>query len=61
MRGRVDEAMFKFCDFELWTEVSTLPGSDELTISDRLVNRSAYPREYQAMHVVRSDARTSLP
>ena len=50
VRGRVDEAMFKFCDFELWTEVSTLPGSDEITISDRLINRSAYAREYQLIY-----------
>ena len=44
VRGRVDEAMFKFCDFELWTEVSTVPGSLELTISDVLKNKASYPK-----------------
>jgi len=50
VRGRVDEAMFKFCDFELWTEVSTVPGSPELTICDVLKNRSAYPKEYAMIY-----------
>jgi hypothetical protein len=44
VRGRVDEAMFKFCDFELWTEVSTVPGSLELTVSDVLKNKASYPK-----------------
>lgn len=47
VRGRVDERMFKFFNFELWTEVSTVPGSDEIIIQDTLVNRSDYEREYQ--------------
>lgn len=50
VRGRVDEQMFKFHDFELWTEVSTVPGSDTIQISDRLVNRSSYPKEYQLIY-----------
>eukprot|EP00967_Tisochrysis_lutea_P103980 scaffold157458_cov35-Tisochrysis_lutea.AAC.1 len=48
--GRVDEQMFKFHDFELWTEVSTVPGSNTLTVSDRLVNRSSYEKEYQMIY-----------
>merc|ERR1712187_430593 len=50
VRGRVDECMFKFCDFEMWTEVSTVPGSDELHIKDTLVNRADYEREYQVLY-----------
>ena len=50
VRSRVDEQMFKFADFELWTEVSTVPGSDALRIEDRLVNRSSYKREYQVIY-----------
>lgn len=50
VRGRVDEQMFKFADFELWTEASTVPGSSELTIRDVLVNRADYAREYQMIY-----------
>ena len=41
---------FKFCDFELWTEVSTEAGSDSVQIRDRLVNRSSYEREDQMLY-----------
>eukprot|EP00747_Dinoflagellata_sp_TGD_P217459 gnl/TRDRNA2_/TRDRNA2_89864_c0_seq1.p1 gnl/TRDRNA2_/TRDRNA2_89864_c0~~gnl/TRDRNA2_/TRDRNA2_89864_c0_seq1.p1 ORF type:complete len:475 (+),score=53.50 gnl/TRDRNA2_/TRDRNA2_89864_c0_seq1:92-1426(+) len=50
VRGRVDECMFKFFDFELWTEVSTVPGSDQIRIKDTIVNRSDYEREYQIVY-----------
>jgi len=50
VRGRVDEAMFKFADWELWTEVSTEPGGDKLRVNDMLVNRSSYAREYQIIY-----------
>jgi hypothetical protein len=50
VRGRVDEQMFKLHDFELWTEVSTIPGSDSITVIDRLVNRSSYAKEYQMIY-----------
>ena len=50
VRGRVDEAMFKFADWELWTEVATEPGSDKLRVHDILVNRSSYEREYQLIY-----------
>ena len=50
VRGRVDECMFKFADWELWTEVATEPGSDKLRVHDVLVNRSSYEREYQIIY-----------
>ena len=50
VRGRVDEAMFKFCDFELWTEISTVPGSSEVSIRDVLKNRSSYEKEYMMIY-----------
>lgn len=50
VRGRVDEQMFKFHDFELWTEVSTVPGSHSITVTDRLVNCSSYATEYQMIY-----------
>ena len=50
IRGRVDESMFKFCDFELWTEVSTVPGSTELQIRDTLRNRTSYDKEFQLIY-----------
>jgi hypothetical protein len=46
VRGRVDEAMFKFADWELYTEVATEPGSDKFRVHDVLVNKSSYEREY---------------
>ena len=50
VRGRVDEAMFKFADWELWTEVATEPGSDKLRVHDVLVNKSSYEREYSLIY-----------
>ena len=50
IRGLVEERRFKFGLFELWTEVSTVPGSQEFTVSDRLVNRSEYEKEYQLIY-----------
>ena len=31
VKGKVEEKMFKFGVFELWTEVSTIPGSSEIS------------------------------
>ncbi len=50
VRGLLEEKMFKFGNFELWTEVSTTPGSNSLRIDDRLVNRGAYDAEYQLIY-----------
>jgi hypothetical protein len=50
VRGLVEERMFKFGAFELWTEITTVPGSSSLSIDDRLINRSAYAKEYQLIY-----------
>ncbi|MCH2181134.1 MAG: aldose 1-epimerase family protein [Mariniblastus sp.] len=50
VRGKVSERMFKFSQFDLWTEVSTVPGSHSIQINDVLVNRSDYAQEYQIIY-----------
>jgi hypothetical protein len=50
VRGKVQERMFKFGAFDLWTEVSTVPGSDTFRISDQLINQSEYGQEYQMIY-----------
>ena len=50
IRGLVEEKRFKFGVFELWTEVSTVPGSTTLEIKDHLVNKSEYEQEYQIIY-----------
>jgi hypothetical protein len=50
VRGKVEEKRFKFGIFELWTEVSTIPGSNSFQIADRLVNKSQYEKEYQIIY-----------
>lgn len=48
--GQVREATFKFADFDMWTEISTQPGSAAFQVSDRLTNRSDYEREFQILY-----------
>lgn len=50
VRGKVSERMFKFSQFDLWTEVSTIPGSHSIQINDVLVNQSDYAQEYQIIY-----------
>ncbi|MCP4777549.1 MAG: DUF4432 family protein, partial [Planctomycetaceae bacterium] len=50
VRGTVEEKRFKFGVFDLETEISTLPGSREFSVKDRLVNRSEYAKEYQIIY-----------
>ena len=50
VRGLVQERIFKFASFDLWTEISTVPGSNVFRIEDRLVNASSYDREYQIIY-----------
>jgi hypothetical protein len=50
VRGRVDEQTFKFVDYEMWTEISTEPGSAGFRISDMLTNRGDYEREFQIIY-----------
>lgn len=50
VRGLVVEQTFKFADYEMWTEVSTEPGSAAFRIDDTLTNRSDYEREFQIIY-----------
>jgi len=50
VRGRVDEQVFKFVDYEMWTDLSTEPGSNSFRVSDTLTNRGDYEREFQIIY-----------
>ena len=68
VHGKVEEKMFKFGLFELWTEVSTTPGDPTIRFRDRLVNKSEYEQEYQLIYhanygrpILEKDARFVAP
>lgn len=50
IRGRVDERMFYGPKLELWTEISTEPGSNSYRIEDTLTNHGAFEQEYQMIY-----------
>jgi len=50
LRGRVDERSFHGPKLELWTEVSTEPGSPTLRIADQVHNRGASPQEFELIY-----------
>jgi hypothetical protein len=50
VRGRVDERMFYGPKLELWTEVSTEPGSRAFRVSDTITNRGAAEQEFQILY-----------
>ena len=50
VRGRVDERAFYGPKLELWTEVSTEPGSSTFRIEDALTNRGAFEQEFQILY-----------
>ena len=50
LSGRVDERGFYGAALELATEVSTLPGSNALEISDAVTNKGAEPQEYEVIY-----------
>jgi hypothetical protein len=50
VRGRVDERAFYGPKLELWTEVSTEPGSLTFRIEDALTNRGAFEQEFQIIY-----------
>ena len=52
LRGRVDERMFLGPKLELYTELSTLPGSREFRIIDVITNRAAQEQEFQMLYHV---------
>ena len=50
IRGRVDERSFYGPKLELWTEISTEPGSASFRIEDALTNHSAYEQEFEMIY-----------
>jgi len=50
VRGRVDERMFYGPKLELWTEISTEPGTRALRIEDTLRNEGAFDQEFQMLY-----------
>lgn len=50
VRGRVDERMFYGPKLELWTEISTEPGSNEFRIVDTITNRGAPEQEFEMLY-----------
>lgn len=50
VRGRVDERMFYGPKLEMWTEISTVPGSDTFVIHDSIKNHGAHEQEFQLIY-----------
>ena len=50
VRGRVDERMFYGPKLEMWTEISTVPGSDTFVIHDSIKNHGAHDQEFQLIY-----------
>lgn len=50
IRGRVDERMFYGPKLELWTEISTEPGSNSWRMEDTVKNYGAYDQEFQIIY-----------
>src|SRR5206468_3645984 len=50
VRGRVDERMFYGPKLELWTELSTEPGSHAFRVEDTLRNAGAFDQEFQIIY-----------
>lgn len=50
VRGRVDERMFYGPKLELWTEISTEPGSNSIRIDDSIKNLGAFDQEFQIIY-----------
>ena len=52
IRGRVDERSLFGPQFELWTEISTEPGSNEFRVEDQIRNAGACAQEFQLLYHV---------
>jgi hypothetical protein len=50
VRGRVDERVFFGPKLELWTEISTVPGSNTFTLNDTLTNRGSEDQEFMLIY-----------
>lgn len=56
IRGRVDERMMFGPQFEMWTEISTVPGSNEFRVEDQIRNLGAHAQEFQLLYHVNCGA-----
>jgi hypothetical protein len=50
LRGRVDERMFYGPKLELWTDLSTEPGTESFRIEDAITNRGPDPQEFEIIY-----------
>ncbi|MCR6476918.1 aldose 1-epimerase family protein [Variovorax sp. ZS18.2.2] len=50
IRGQVDEKSMFGAALELWTEVSTVVGTNRFTITDEIRNAGALPQEFQIIY-----------
>jgi hypothetical protein len=50
VRGRVDERMFYGPKLEIWTDLSTEPGSSGFRIADTIANRGDAAQEFQILY-----------
>lgn len=50
LRGRVDERMFYGPKLELWTDLSTEPGTDSFRIEDTITNRGPDDQEFEILY-----------
>jgi peroxiredoxin len=50
VRGRVDETLLHGPKLDIWTQVSTVPGTGEFQISDTVTNRSAVEQEFGILY-----------
>jgi hypothetical protein len=50
IRGRVDDRSMFGAALELWTEISTVVGTNQFTITDQIRNAGSLPQEYQIIY-----------
>ena len=50
VRGRVQEVSFYGPNLEIWTEISTVPGSNTFRIRDVLKNKGTFDEEFQVIY-----------
>jgi hypothetical protein len=50
IQGRISERMMFGTNLDLYTEISTEPGSMEFRIEDKVVNNSSQPQEFQVLY-----------
>ena len=50
VRGRVDETYQNGQKLEMWTQISTVPGTGTFQISDKVTNRSAVEQEFGVLY-----------